>query len=329
MILDPRLVPWGDVLPGVLVSFMLAIFAWGISRWKTWPAIAVFTLTPVIGWACVIYSLNGAIPAIPPIDAPLWALYFAVAGAAMGIVSQWWTICRWSRMITAVLLAAGLAAAIWFLIVGALHEKYLEELTSTVWITLALCGTAVLVTTALPQSARLNAGSRFSPWITGLVIASVCLTLTGTVRLGLLALGLTLTTIPSAIAVLFVHDRVPQNPTGKPACTLDHSAPLQCRQSWIIHLPQAFALPTLFISGPLFASTPWHVTNLALGGVIAGTLAVFAWEIFSRRGPYGDKMGPVMHNVIAIIIGMLITAAPMIVPIKKLLATAAANGFPY
>src|SRR5690606_7460308 len=82
MILDPRLVPWSDVVPGVGVALVVAAAGFFLWRWRT-AALVLLAAAPVAGLAVAMWNLRGSLPSIPPVDATLWVFYFAVGGVVI------------------------------------------------------------------------------------------------------------------------------------------------------------------------------------------------------------------------------------------------------
>jgi hypothetical protein len=88
MILDPRLVPWDAVVPGVVVAVPFAVA--GFLLWKhRIAALSLLTISPIAGWAIAMWKMQGSLPKLVPTDAPFRAYHFAVAGAFVSMLGFW------------------------------------------------------------------------------------------------------------------------------------------------------------------------------------------------------------------------------------------------
>lgn len=331
MILDPRLVPWSDLVPGVGIALVLAVVGYLLWRWRI-AALTTLALAPVAGWTASFYNLQGSVPAIPPGDATQWVLYFAIAGAIIAAAalllsrSRWWST-------AALLMSVGFIAAIWATLLRPVAVPD-ETGTSMRGPALFLAWLGCLLAMDIRNHSSWLA-AEYAPWLTALLAASVCLALTGTASVSTLALALCLMAVPAAIAVL-ARRAVPEAPAGQAAPLTgeaqNNKEPVPDTQPAVIQwqaitLPLAVSLPLLILSGALYASTPWVTTCLVLATPVVGLTAL---RLFGRYRARHDRLtsnlrNPLRMELLAIAIALITAAVPAGIAAYQTISSAAAE----
>ena len=320
--LDPRLVPWNAVLAGLIVALLLSAAGFLLRRFRPL-ALALLSIAPVAGWTGSIWKLNGRLPAFPPLDAPLWSLYFAVAGVLISGLGMW------KRGCSSCIGALARAAYLPLLFLLLFKPVFVWAAASLAWKGLAFGLTGMGIMGVWHRKAGRWPAAEYAPWVLGLTAASVCLAVTGTASVSLLALCLAFAAMPPAAAMLadsFGRHHLTREAEqaelamvdgvltdveilGEPETRLAKWRP---PDSQSITLPLAFALPALICSGPLYASTPWSMACLVLATPVAGfiglrlmTRVVTRHELKARRRIANGKL-----ELVAILLALLTAGIP-------------------
>jgi len=318
MILDPRLVPWNAVATGVGVALPFAITGYYLWKWRI-AALALLTVAPVVGWAAAIWLLQGRPPQFSPSDAPHYALHFAIAGAFVSVFGFWKKGCTGCMGPLARLI---FFPALWILI---FKPVFKFELGTMGWKILAFALIGMGIIGLWHKRAARWPAAEYAPWLLALTAASICLSLSGTASVGMMALTLCFAALPAAIAMLADSLRKHHIPmeTDEPATDGGKPVAWLTPDSQAVTLPLAFAFPVLVCCGPLYASTTWGDASLLLATPVAGFTAL---RFFTNRRQKRDSYIPTSKSHFAAIAVALIAAAiPSGIAVFRVMAKAAAE----
>lgn len=322
MILDPRLVPWGAVAPGVIVAATFSIAAMFMRRRGL--ALSLIAAAPIAGWFTTSWIFQG-FPDFLPDNPTLWAFPFAVVGALLSIVGFRKPGCQGC--------IAGIARliympALWLLVFRPVFEWGAGSLAWKI-LAFALIGTGIVAMYA--RRAGRWPSAEYAPWLAALAAASVCLSLTGTAVLGTMALALCLATIPAAIVVLATAFRGGSFLADDDDSTEDVGVKRRSlfarRRPQGLTLPLAFAVPALMCSGPLYASTTWGVACLVLAAPVAGFFGLRGMEYYVKRrnARWPARLLGWKDELLAVLIALVAAALPASIAVYMVMSAAAAS----
>jgi hypothetical protein len=271
LILDPRLVPWADVAPGIALAAAIAATGSFLAVKRNFAGSILLLLSPLIGWTLMIWQIEDKLPKIPPADVGLWCWYFALGGGAVGLIYSWWQ--KWPlgpRVAAPALIAAAVATAVYFALTAPFSDEVMQALPAQFILALVL-GAFLIFFSLYPAKSDLPAPAHhaadITPALVGLASFSAILTLTGTAAVGMLALGLCLASLPMAVGLLILS-----------SCA---RAPVQLSPAY--WAPQVIALPVFACLGPLYASTTWTHAIIVISGCAAAALFIVAARWIIRR----------------------------------------------
>lgn len=300
--LDPKLVPWNDVVLATVVALIVCLPTL-IRQTPSLLKAVLYAAAPVAGLVAAIVK-SQSWPDFPPKSATTWMVYFAIIAIVPVIITWLLSRRRWWWLI-ALLIVIGHNAGLWYGLYVPLRRwddeipRYYQE------VSLALAAIGVLLATdTRKRSSSLVAD--FAPWTITLVATSMVLALTGaaTIASGSLgALVLCFAVMPVSI-ILLIKELV----SGSHAETFCSNL----RQPQVVLLPIAFALPVMIIGGALYAYTPWQYTLMLLASPIVGVAALRLFQFISAKKCPVVPGQPVKVKlvVVAILIGMIAAAIP-------------------